>query len=303
MLVSVIIPCYNVEQYIAECIESVLNQSYKQLEIICIDNNSTDQTWSKLSQLKVAFPQIIIDRENKQGAPAARNKGLTLATGDWIQFLDADDLLLTNKIEHQINLVRTSKHTNLAFVAGVSTHLDMSGRQTHQTVIESNHLLAPFINQCGNTCANLWKRTDLIDVGMWDEKLKSSQETDLMMRLILNGKKYIADNNSLTVVRERSSGQISQRNPAEKWQQYIDIRLHYIKQLKDQFPHQYFDLSGKMFDFVMVSIINLSAYDKEKAISYYQHQVKSQWRSANSYGFSKLKLLLIKIFGIKILFR
>ena len=104
-------------------------------------------------------------------------------------------------------------------------------------------------------------------------------------------------------MRERSSGQISQRNPAEKWQQYIDIRLHYIKQLKDQFPHQYLDLSGKMFDFVMVSIINISAYDKVKAISYYQHQVKSHWRSANSYGFSKLKLLLIKIFGIKILFR
>lgn len=303
MLVSVIIPCYNVEQYIAECIESVLNQSYKQLEIICIDNNSTDHTWSKLSQLKIAFPQIIIDRENKQGAPAARNKGLDLATGDWIQFLDADDLLLTNKIEHQINLAQTSNHTNLAFVAGVSTHLDKNGRQKHQTVIESNQLLAPFINQCGNTCANLWKRKDVLEVGMWDEKLKSSQETDLMMRLILNGKTYLADNNALTVVRERSSGQISQRNPAEKWQQYIDIRLHYIKQLRDQFPHQYLDLSGKMFDFVMVSIINLSAYNKEKAVSYYQHQVKSHWRSANSYGFSKLKLLLIKIFGIKILFR
>jgi glycosyltransferase involved in cell wall biosynthesis len=116
MLISVIIPCYNVEAFISECVDSVLNQTYQEIEIICIDNNSSDNTWQTLIQLKNIFPHLIIDKEIKAGACAARNKGLNIANGYWVQFLDADDLLLPKKIEHQVELLKCN--SNIAFVAG-----------------------------------------------------------------------------------------------------------------------------------------------------------------------------------------
>ncbi|WP_234408798.1 glycosyltransferase family 2 protein [Marinilabilia salmonicolor] len=75
MFISIIIPAYNVSPYIEECIHPAFAQTYPHIEVICIDNNSTDDTWQKLEQLKQQYPQLIIDKELKPGAPAARNKG------------------------------------------------------------------------------------------------------------------------------------------------------------------------------------------------------------------------------------
>ena len=84
MLVSVIIPCYNVEHYIEECLNSVFDQTYKNIEVICIDNNSTDGTWNLLQTLKGVHENLFIEKELKPGANAARNKGLGLSKGETI---------------------------------------------------------------------------------------------------------------------------------------------------------------------------------------------------------------------------
>src|SRR5688500_16397229 len=116
MKVSVIIPCYNVEEYINECIESVLSQTEKDVEIICIDNGSTDKTSDMLSNFAEKHPgKITIDSESRKGAPFARNKGLELAMGEWIQFLDADDLLENDKIQHQLEIA--ANHPEVDFIA------------------------------------------------------------------------------------------------------------------------------------------------------------------------------------------
>ncbi len=305
MLVSVIIPCYNVQEYIIECVESVLNQTHQHIEIICIDNNSTDETWSILLELNKKHPQIIIDKELKAGAPSASNKGLTLAKGEWIQFLDADDLLLSTKIEHQLQLVKSSLNVN-DFVAASFVRRDLKGKDTVTQVSLIDGLIncynLAFINQLGITSSNFWKKTALAEVGNWNENIKSSQESELMMRLTLNGNKFINDPEPLTIIRERVSGQISQRNPSEKWQQYIDVRLSFMNQFKLKFPHEYSKSQGMLYDFLMVSVITLSKYDKPKAIMYYQKYIKNEWHSAYTLGFSKLKVKLIKLFGIQILF-
>lgn len=303
MLVSVIIPCYNVELYIAECVKSVIHQTYSAIEVICIDNNSTDNTWNILKDLQNKFPQIIIEKELKPGAPAARNKGLMLSKGAWIQFLDADDLLVSNKIEHQLNLLKINNQCEISFIAAASKFSYLSGKETINATIETNPFLAAFINKCGNTCANLWKRKDLITVGLWNENLKSSQETDLMMRLVLNDYQYLVDNEVLTIIRERESGQITHRNPAQKWQQYIEIRLNYISNLKEKKPEAFFKIKGILYDFLMISVITLGKYNKVEADNYYSKFIKKDWQSSYSYGFSKLKVSLVKLFGVKILFR
>jgi glycosyltransferase involved in cell wall biosynthesis len=303
MLVSVIIPCYNVREFVTECVESVLNQTYKDIEIICIDNNSNDETWDFLEKLNDKYSQLIIDKELKPGAPAARNRGLALAKGEWIQFLDADDLLMRTKIEQQIKLIQLNCKSNIAFISAACKRVNLKGSEKIMSDIEPNVFLAPFVNRCGNTCSNLWKRENIMSIGEWSEDIKSSQETDLMMRLILNNYTYICDSEPLTIIRERTSGQISQRNPSEKWKLYIDVRLKYIVNLKGKFPDEYLKIHGILYDFLMVSVITLGKYDRVAAEYYYKTFIKKNWNSSYAFGFNRLKVALVKVFGVKILIR
>ena len=298
MLVSVIIPCYNVTDYITECIKSVYNQSHKEIEVICIDNNSTDNTLNVLKKLKSIYTDLIIDEEKKIGANAARNKGLAIAKGEWVQFLDADDLLDTNKIEHQIDLMKNK--SNIGFIAGAHRKQDTKGQQIILTNLSEDKYISTFTNKTGNTCSNFWKKESLLNCGLWNEELFSSQETELMLRLILNNENYIIDNEALTIVRERVSGQISQGNQQKKWAQYIEIRLNYLNSLKLKNITEYNKNKNTFFDYLMVSIFELAKYDQEKAITIYNKSIKNNWKSEYIYGLSRTKVMFIKAFGLKL---
>lgn len=292
-MVSVIIPCYNVEQYIEECIVSVINQTYKEIEIICIDNNSTDATPDKLLQLQKQYSQLIIDKELRSGAPAARNKGLSISKGDWIQFLDADDLLLPNKIQHQINLI---SQTNVAVIAGAYKRRYVKDIEVEITQLNNNKYIAPFINQSGITSSILWNKNALNKIIGWNEKLKSSQEADLMLRLVLNENEFKTDLVPLTIVRERESGQISQRDPAEKWKQYIDVRLKYMQTLENKHPKIFMEYKNIYAGFLLISIITLSKYNKQEALSIYNTSVKP----ILNFNIKNPKELIIKLVGLNV---
>ncbi len=303
MLVSVIIPCFNVENYIQECITSVINQTYKSIEIICVDNNSTDKTFSILEDLKREYPSLIhLYKESVEGAPFARNKGLQVAKGEYIQFLDADDLLMPNKIQHQIDLILNHK-TDIGFIAAACIKKSLDNKDTVVSEIDKNIFLSPFINKAGNTCSNLWNKISMQNVGGWNEHIKSSQEADLMLRLVLNGHEFLIDNEPLTIVRERESGQISQRDPGKKWRQFIEIRLNYLDSLKKNKADVYNKYKNIFFDFLMVSVLTYAKYDKSEAVNIYNKYIKSEWISSGSYGFNVFKVILIKLIGLKIFLR
>lgn len=299
MLVSVIIPCYNVQDYIQESLDSVFSQSYKNIEVICIDNNSTDHTWDLLIQIQKKHPFLIIDKELKAGANAARNKGLMLSKGKWIQFLDADDLLDKRKIEHQIDLINNTKDSTIHFIAASFIKRSIDNKEIIFDDIETNNYLGTFISKSGITSANLWSKDAVISVGKWNESLKSSQETDLMLRLIQNNSFYLVDNKALTIIRERESGQISQRNPFEKWKQYIDIRLSYLEALKTKSPEEYNLHKGIFYDFLMVSVIELGKLNKDDAVQIFKNSIKENWNSTGNYGFSNFKVFIIKFLGLR----
>lgn len=92
-LVSVIIPCYNVEQYISQCLKSVVGQTYTNLQIICIDDGSQDGTLEILENFRFADQRITIISQENQGIAFARNQGLLKAEGDFVMFVDSDDWL------------------------------------------------------------------------------------------------------------------------------------------------------------------------------------------------------------------
>lgn len=101
-LVSVIIPCFNQAKYLAECIECLIKQSHSDWQAIIIDDGSTDETPQVAKELSNLDQRIKYVRKHNGGPSSARNQGLLIANGDYIQFLDADDLILPDKLRAQI---------------------------------------------------------------------------------------------------------------------------------------------------------------------------------------------------------
>ena len=91
--VSVITPCYNVEKYIEECLDSILTQSLHDVEALCFDDGSTDGTLSILKSYQEKDPRVLVIEQENSGPSVARNKGLSLARGEFVSFVDSDDLL------------------------------------------------------------------------------------------------------------------------------------------------------------------------------------------------------------------
>lgn len=91
--VSIIIPCYNAGEYIKQCLESIINQTYTDLEIICINDGSTDETPKILEEFALLDQRVIVINQENKGISAARNSGLRLVTGEFVMFVDSDDWL------------------------------------------------------------------------------------------------------------------------------------------------------------------------------------------------------------------
>ena len=101
-LVSIIIPVYNGEEFLAEAIESPLAQSYSSIEIIVVDDGSTDKT----REIASNYDEVIYQYQENSGVAAARNAGIDLSHGELIAFLDADDLWLKNKLDRQVEFLQ-----------------------------------------------------------------------------------------------------------------------------------------------------------------------------------------------------
>ena len=100
--ISVIVPIYNVEKYLEKCLGSIINQTYKNLEIICVNDGSTDNSLEILKKYSNQDSRIIIIDKKNGGLSSARNEGLKIATGEFIGFVDSDDYIESNTYEECI---------------------------------------------------------------------------------------------------------------------------------------------------------------------------------------------------------
>ena len=112
--ISVIIPVYNVERFLKKCLESVINQTLSDLEIICINDGSTDKSLSILNSFAQKDNRIIVINQDNQGQSCARNAGLSIATGKYIGFVDSDDWI---DLDFYEKLYNTAKKYNADIAA------------------------------------------------------------------------------------------------------------------------------------------------------------------------------------------
>ncbi|MEO0835337.1 MAG: glycosyltransferase [Cyanobacteria bacterium J06642_3] len=190
-LVSVIIPCFNAEQFLSEAIESILAQTYPRIEIIVIDDGSTD---GSLEIIKSYGDRLIWRTGANKGGNYARNLGFTLSQGDYIQYLDADDYLLPEKIAKQVRCLQGSADVvysdwqHLVHQADGSSFLDairICGPKTD--FLES--LLAN--ERWSNLTPILFSREIVIQSGGWDESLTAAQDRDFLISVALTKAKFV----------------------------------------------------------------------------------------------------------------
>ncbi|MGD1909709.1 MAG: glycosyltransferase family 2 protein [Rivularia sp. (in: cyanobacteria)] len=191
-LVSVIIPCFNAERWIAEAIDSCLEQTYPQIEIIVIDDCSTDKS---IEIIKSYGDKIIWKPlpQNKGGS-YARNRGIALSKGEYIQFLDADDFILPEKIERQVNFL---EETGADVVYGDWRY---QGHQSNRVIFldeikksgTTTDILQSLIENWWTAVASLlYKRTAVEKSRGWDESLSAAQDRDFFISIVMSGAKIL----------------------------------------------------------------------------------------------------------------
>jgi glycosyltransferase involved in cell wall biosynthesis len=177
-LVSVIIPVYNGAEFIAAAVESAAAQTYRNLEILVVDDGSTDDTLATLHRLALTDPRIRVIAQPNAGVAAARNHAIAEARGEFIAPLDADDLWLPHKIDRQVRALLTAGddcgfvYSWWAWIDAAGAVLDRSPRWTIQGSVLEVLIL---INFTGNASVPLFRRQALLDAGGYNSALAAAK--------------------------------------------------------------------------------------------------------------------------------
>lgn len=195
-LVSIVIPVYNKELWISESLRSVLNQSYQNWECIIINDGSTDESLNKINSFIENHPAKwrVITIENS-GQTFARNYGVKHSEGEYISFLDADDLWHPNKLEEQIEMFRSTP--DLEFVLTpyvIFTENQLSGFRIIKFK-NPQQLVSGWLSMRGFgglvESTGMVKKTTLVDLGFFSPALSMSSGLDLSLRLIKTRKSMV----------------------------------------------------------------------------------------------------------------
>lgn len=246
--VSVIIPVFNAEKFIARALESALDQEGVG-EIIIVDDGSTDKSLEICRSFANQFGKIKIfnHKSNQNLGPAAtRNLGVRKASNKWIQFLDADDFLLSDKIRIQLGLITDNCPLVIGNYLG-----QLENGKFQQIKCNKDPWLGLIISRLGITSANLWNKEYLIQAGLFDESMKnSSDEYDLIFRILKINKNLVFDDsfNSKIYWTDESISRSENRSKliAKNW---VDLRVRIKNYLvsKKLFSLKYnFYYSGKV---------------------------------------------------------
>ena len=182
-LISVIIPAYNAENTIGETVESVLNQTFSDFEMIVIDDGSTDATLEKLKTVR--DPRLRVLSQANLGSQRSRNRGLAEAVGEYVAFLDSDDLWTSDKLEAQLKALQAAPDAGVAyswtvFIDGAGQFLRHGRHITVNGDALERLLVSDFLESGSNP---LIRSQALLEVGGWDESLSAAQDWDLYLRL------------------------------------------------------------------------------------------------------------------------
>lgn len=183
MKVTVFIPVYNGEPFLAEAIQSVLGQTYRDFELLVVDDCSTDRSVEIVRSFR--DPRIRLERnERNRGRPFTRNRGLELARGEYLAVLDADDVCESERLERSVSFL--DANPDVAAVGSAATFIDDGGRPLFvaRFPLDSGEIRSRiFATNCFLHSSVTFRRAQVLAIGGYDGRLPQSQDYDLFLRL------------------------------------------------------------------------------------------------------------------------
>jgi glycosyltransferase involved in cell wall biosynthesis len=286
-LVSIIIPTYNRAGVIAETLESVFLQSYQNWECIIIDDRSTDNSFEIIDNYikkDSRFKLIVKDNSQKKGASASRNIGLDNAKGDYIQFLDSDDLLHPKKIELQVALLSKNDRLTISTCQwerfGTSTEeIKEFDNKADYRNFDNTEEYFEIIGKYGGFFppeAFLLSR-DIINIsGYWNESLTNNDDGEFFFRIISNASKIIFADKAIVYHRKAVQGNenLSELDSYEKLNSLVNswkiIEALYIV----RYNHENSDYINKKKEAVYNSLKQKNKFIIKENTSFFKNQIK-----------------------------
>ncbi len=229
MKISTIIPVFNREKLIGETLRTVMEQSHPADEVIVVDDGSTDGT---IDVVKSVDAGIRVIRQENQGAGASRNRGLQEASGDFVHFMDSDDLSSLNTYECQMDALATTG-ADVAYGPWVKTRFEKDKCFTQPVVIQQRPLYAlPSVHEwvlrgwvtVFQPC--LFRRDLINQLGGYRVDLKPSEDSELLFRIGKSGARFVHTPETLVVYRVHPEGQVSIANSHDRerdWLKFLGV--------------------------------------------------------------------------------
>lgn len=226
-LVSILIPCHNGAQWLAATLESALAQTHPRCELIVVDDGSTDESIAVASGF---FPRgVELIRQGQQGAGAARNAALRCARGDYLQYLDADDLLHPEKIAQQVARLQTEPPGRVASGAwgSFAQHPTEATFRTEPVWVDAAPtdwlVLAWSGGGMMHPAAWLTPRAVALLAGPWDETLSLDDDGEYFCRVVLASSGVCFCEGARCYYRRHRAGSLSQAKSAAAWRSSHDV--------------------------------------------------------------------------------
>ena len=221
-LISILIPCYNAQKWLRQAIESGLNQTYPHKEVIVVDDGSTDNS---LDIIRSFGDRIIYETGINRGGNVARNRLLELSSGEWLQYLDADDYLLPNKVAKQIQYLEENPDTDIIYSPSIFQY--HTGEKVTQEILPIPQPHDPWILLARwylpQTGSPLWRKQAIIDVGGWRINQPCCQEHELYLRLLIAQKNFQYYKEAASVYRQWSEQTVCKKSKLDTRRRRLEI--------------------------------------------------------------------------------
>ncbi|AWI06382.1 glycosyltransferase family 2 protein [Clostridium drakei] len=288
-IISIIVPVYNVENYLERCLNSIINQTYKNIEIILVDDESKDSSYLICKKYEKLDPRIILVKQKNQGVSSARNYGLSIAKGEFIGFVDSDDYIAPTMYEILLDTM-LMKNADIVDSRSKVFYFDEVLELYESNSVKDDTLIRQIIS---DDCRELYSKFFDVDIIRWsvysklfrrdvinDERFKgcNGEDTRFMLNIFKHCKVFVSIDNVLYFYFKGNTSS-STSSFTERTLDVLEFYMDFAKYLK---IHKEFDKSDKCMAKYYILMLNYYArlkYSKIKNKRRYMISYKEKIRN------------------------